>query len=188
MERQNELSFNKLYHAHSVMVYNLVLNYLQNEADAEEVTQDVFVKVYDSMHTFKANSSVKTWIYRIAVNKSLDALKARTRKKRSAFVSFLFGGTEYELQEMHHFNHPGAILEQKENIAKLFQAIDQLPEQQKTALILSKFEQQNNTEISEIMDISLSAVESLVFRAKKNLKEKIAKNLIDEQETVNFIV
>jgi RNA polymerase sigma factor (sigma-70 family) len=171
MKNEEALSFNQLYAEYSNMVYNLALNYLQNEPDAEEVSQDVFLKVYESMDTFQGKSSIKTWIYRITINKSLDALKAKTRKKRSLFVSFFLGGTDYELKNVHHFDHPGALLEQKENVALLFKAIDQLPEQQKTALILSKIESKNNTEISEIMQVSISSVESLVFRGKKKLKE-----------------
>tara|TARA_R110000823_G_scaffold116334_1_gene239345 strand:- start:361 stop:576 length:216 start_codon:yes stop_codon:yes gene_type:complete len=63
-------------------VYNVVLNYLQNVEDAEEVTQDVFVKVYQSLDSFKEESHIKTWIYIITINQSLDFIKEEEYKKK----------------------------------------------------------------------------------------------------------
>jgi RNA polymerase sigma-70 factor (ECF subfamily) len=76
-----------------------------------------------------------------------------------------------------NFDHPGILMEQKENAAILFSIINQLPENQKTAFILSKLDGLSNPEISEVMNLSISAIESLVFRAKQNLKEKLSKKL-----------
>jgi RNA polymerase sigma factor (sigma-70 family) len=68
-------------------VYNVALQYVQNKEDAEEITQDVFIKVYDKHLEFKGDSALKTWIYRITINTSLDYIKAKTRKKKSCFLS-----------------------------------------------------------------------------------------------------
>ena len=65
-----------------MLVYNVALNYLQNIEDAEEVTQDVFIKIYQSLATFKEESSLKTWVYRITINQSLDLIKKKNSKKR----------------------------------------------------------------------------------------------------------
>jgi RNA polymerase sigma factor (sigma-70 family) len=67
---------------HKDLVYNLALSYVQNSEDAEEITQDVFIAVYQSISSFKAQANIKTWIYRIAINKSLDFIKAKKRQKR----------------------------------------------------------------------------------------------------------
>jgi RNA polymerase sigma-70 factor (ECF subfamily) len=72
------------------MVYNLALQYTQNIEDAEEVAQDVFVSIYNSIDKFQANSKLSTWIYRITINKSLDFIKAKKTKKRFAFITNLF--------------------------------------------------------------------------------------------------
>ncbi len=172
--RSSSLDFETVYHNHKRMVYNLALQYVQNAEDAEEITQDVFVGVYHSLNTFKQESAIATWIYRITINKSIDYIKAARRKKRFAFITSLFaegsGALEHDLFE---FNHPGVQLEDKEAVAAIFKHINDLPDQQKTALILHKLEHKSQAEIAEIMQISAKAVESLVQRAKTNLAKKL---------------
>jgi RNA polymerase sigma factor (sigma-70 family) len=82
--------------------------------------------------------------------------------------------TNYEITKISDFEHPGILMENKENAALLFQTINKLPENQKTAFILSKIDELSNPEISEIMQLSISSVESSVFKAKTNLNEKLA--------------
>jgi RNA polymerase sigma-70 factor (ECF subfamily) len=156
------------------MVYNLALNYVQNVEDAEEITQDVFVSVYQSIHSFQENSSLSTWMYRITINKSLDFLKSKQRKKRFALLTSLFFDNSNDLKHNPpEFNHPGVLLEHKEALGKLFKVINELPNKQKTALILHKIEQKSQAEVAEIMNISLKAAESLIQRAKTNLSKKL---------------
>jgi RNA polymerase sigma factor (sigma-70 family) len=166
-------NFETLYNEHKILVYNVALNYLQNIEDAEEITQDVFVQLHESLSKFKEQSNIKTWIYRITINKCLDFIKHKTSQKRF----FIFGKkseNELELQNISTFEHPGILLENKENAAVLFKSINELNENQKTAFILSKVDGLSNPEISEIMQLSISSVESLVFRAKTTLKEKLS--------------
>lgn len=165
--------FQEVYNQYSALVYNVALNYLQNIEDAEEVTQDVFVKVHESMHQFKNNSTLKTWIYRITINKCLDFIKHKNSKKRF----FIFGNKadESELQKATTFEHPGILMENKEKAEMLFAVINELPENQKTAFMLSKLDGLSNPEIATVMEVSISSVESLVFRAKSTLKEKLSK-------------
>jgi RNA polymerase sigma-70 factor (ECF subfamily) len=169
----NQILFEKLYHEYKILVYNIALNYLQNTEDAEEITQDVFVQVHHSYHQFDQKSTLKTWIYRITINKSLDFIKHKNSKKRF----FIFGTksqSESDYLNATTFEHPGILLENKEKAAQLYAVINELPENQKTAFILSKIDGLSNPEISEIMQLSISAIESLVFRAKATLKEKLA--------------
>jgi RNA polymerase sigma-70 factor (ECF subfamily) len=168
------MTFEETYNKFSKLVFNLALQYVQNTEDAEEITQDVFVSVHQSLKLFQQNSEIKTWIYRIAINKSLDFIKAKNRKKRFAFISSLFHNDSNELINFsHHFNHPGILLEQKETVGIIFQHINLLPNKQKTVLILSKLEQKSQKEIAEIMNLSVKAVESLLHRAKTNLAKKL---------------
>jgi RNA polymerase sigma-70 factor (ECF subfamily) len=156
------------------MVYNLALQYVQNAEDAMDITQEVFVALHQSLTTFKGEAQLSTWVYRIAINKSLDFIKAKNRKKRFAWLTSLFNPDTNALQfDIHTFEHPGVILEQKEALAKIFRFINELSENQKTALILSKIEQKSQVEIAEIMNLSTKAVESLVQRAKQNLEKKL---------------
>lgn len=154
------------------MVFNTALSYVQNTEDAEEITQDVFVEVHQSIASFRGESSLKTWIYRITIHKSLDVLKYKQRKKRFAIITSLFQSPSEHAAEKHppDFVHPGVLLEDKEKATYLFNAINKLPENQKTAFILSKIEGLGNIEISTVMQNSVGAVESLLSRAKQNLK------------------
>jgi RNA polymerase sigma-70 factor (ECF subfamily) len=75
------MTFEEIYFEHHKMVYNLALQYVQNIEDAEEITQDVFIKVFDKINSFNNKSSMKTWVYRIAINQSLDFIKSKKSKK-----------------------------------------------------------------------------------------------------------
>ena len=170
---QQENSFQTLYNQYHILVFNVALNYLQNIEDAEEITQDVFIQVHASIEKFNERSSLKTWIYRITINKSLDFIKHKNSKKRF----FIFGNksqNENDYLNASHFEHPGILLENKEKAEVLYGVINELSENQKTAFILSKIDGLSNPEISEIMQLSISSVESLIFRAKSTLKEKLA--------------
>jgi RNA polymerase sigma factor (sigma-70 family) len=173
LKLKNNIFFKEIYYNYHIMVFNLALQYIQNQEDAEEITQDTFLQIFNSIETFKQNSSLKTWIFRITINKSLDFIKHKNSKKRF----FIFGKkyeNEFEIQNLTSFEHPDITFENQENTAFIFKVINQLPENQKTAFILSKIEEINNPEIAEIMKLSISAVESLIFRAKSNLKDKLS--------------
>lgn len=168
------MTFQQLYDTYNKMVYNLALQYVQNTEDAQEITQDVFVVIHQSINDYKQQSQISTWIYRIAINKSLDLIKAKKRRKRFVFLTSLFHPDNNEVRyDRSSFDHPGILLEQKEELGKIFKFINDLPANQKTALILSKIESKSQKEIAEIMDLSSKAVESLVQRAKTNLSKKL---------------
>ena len=164
-----KLNFEETYNQHKDMVFNLCLNYLQNPQDAEEATQDVFVKVHEKQSGFQEQSSLKTWIYRITANHCLDMLKARKRQKRFGFIKSLFGGEDSADFEVPDFNHPGVQLEDKEALEALYRRIDGLPDNQKTAILLKYLDDLPQKEIAEIMQLSVKAVESLLMRGKQNL-------------------
>lgn len=155
------------------MVYNTVLGFIQQADDAEDLTQNVFIKVFESINNFDSRSKLSTWIYRISVNESLDFIRRRNRKKRWAVVTGLFS-TENELLYQHaDLNHPGVLMENKERTNILFKAINLLPEKQRTAFLLQKTQERSQREIAEIMQLSEGAVEALLVRAKVNLKKSL---------------
>jgi len=156
------------------MVYNLAVNYVQHTEDAQEITQDVFVSIYRSMDKFENRASISTWIYRITINRCLDVLKARKRKKRLGFLVSIFDSTAGA--DPPSFDHPGIKMEQKEVMRQLFDYINELPPNQKTALLLTKTEQMSQADVAAIMGITPKAVESLVQRAKANLTARMSKN------------
>ena len=162
--------FDDMYSEHRTMVFNLALQYVQNIEDAEEITQDVFVKVFNNLHAYKKQASIKTWMYRIAINQSLDFIKSKNARKRNILSSiFSLNDTNHKIEPL-HFNHPGIILEQKEAYQKIFEAINRLPNNQKTVIILLKIEEKTQAEAAKIMDLNVKALESLFQRAKKKLE------------------
>ena len=172
----DDKAFSTLYDTYKNRVFNTVLGYLQNREEAEEVAQDVFIEVFRSSSNFKGESSESTWIYRIAINKSLDHLRHKGRKKRFAFLQSLFNADTGALQhDVPHFEHPGILLENKDKAAILFKAIDTLSESQKTAYILSFVEDLSGKEVAEVMNLSPKAVESLLQRAKAGLRKELEK-------------
>lgn len=167
-------AFEKLYRSFSDKVYNIALSYSKNVEDAEEITQDVFLKMYRNAASFNNNSSLSTWVYRIVVNTSLNYLK-----KKNRFTLFKSAYTDTESIE---FNHPGVQLEQKENAKLLFKGIDCLPDRQKTAFILSYIEWLPRQEVADIMGISLKSAESLLQRAKQTLRIRLMEMFPDRRK------
>ena len=163
----DQKAFAQLYQLFSEKVYNTALSYTQNKTDAEEITQEVFILIFRKANQFKGDSTISTWIYRITVNVSLNYLKAQKRRSISPWKK--------ERDDASDFNHPGVLLENKENASELFRIIKQLPENQKTAIILSFIEDLPRQEVADVMELSLKAVESLLQRAKKNLRKQLKK-------------
>ena len=174
--KSERLNFEEIYIEYSNLVFNLALQYVQSKEDAQEIAQDVFLKVYDKFDSFNENSTLKTWIYRITINTSLDFIKAKKRNKRGFFYSALRIDDPEKIVPLPNFEHPGFIMENKEAAEKIFQAINDLPEDQKTALILMRLDQKTQAETAEIMNKTTKAVESLFQRAKMNLNTILNKN------------
>lgn len=167
-------AFKQFYDLFKERVYNTCLSHLQNESEAEEATQDVFIEIYKNACSFQQMSAASTWVYRIAVNKCIDRIRYNKRQKRFGFISSIFNNDTGELQhDPVEFNHPGIVFENKDKAAKLFAAIAQLPDNQQSAFILKQVEGLPQKEVAKIMDMTEKAVESLLQRAKGNLRKSL---------------
>ena len=165
-----------LYDEYSTKVYNTIISYTKNTEDAQEVLQDVFLSVFETSSKFQFNSSVSTWIYRITINKSLDFLRKKNSVKRKGIFTSLFrNDTQELLHDPADFVHPGVKLENAEDAKLLFRVIDELSENQKTAFILTQIDGLSQLEAADIMEVSRKSVESLLQRAKANLRGALKK-------------
>jgi len=174
LQQKSETAFRELVDLYQNRVYNTCLGLLQNDEEAEEAAQDVFIEIYKSIDKFRGDAKLSTWMYRIATTKSLERIRKRKTQKRFAFLQSLTGGDQdYESTSNATFDHPGVILENKEHAQALFKAIKELPESQRVAFTLHKVEGLPYQEISEVLETSVSSVESLMFRARKNLQKKL---------------
>lgn len=172
MNNAEQAAYSEFVKIFGSKVYNTVLGILQNREDAEDLTQEIFVSIFKSIHQFRGDSKLTTWIYRITVSKCYEFLRKKNTKKR--FVIFHQQKEDQELSPLDtipDFEHPGIQLEKKEMSRILFAAIAKLPENQKTAFVLSKIEILSYAEIAEVMGLTVSSVESLLFRAKQNLQK-----------------
>ena len=142
---------------------------MKNIEEAQDMAQEVFIHVYQNISKFKGDSKLSTWIYRIATNKCLEEIRRKGRKKRSAQLSNI--ADESVKNKAADFFHPGVALEDQERASILFEAIEKLPDQQKIVFTLAKVEQLSYDEISKAMEKSVGSIESLLFRAKKNLQK-----------------
>jgi RNA polymerase sigma factor (sigma-70 family) len=173
IKKGDNLSFKILIDLYKSKIYNTSLSILQNQLDAEDLVQEVFLEIYNSIKDFKGDSKLSTWIYQITIRKAIDELRKRKRKKRFAIIYRLT--TNNEQQKTNYdkpdFIHPGVILENKEKAAILFKSIDKLPPNQKIAYTLNKIEGLSYEETAKIMKTSVPSVESLLQRAKENLRK-----------------
>ena len=173
--KNKDRAFNYLVETYASLIFNACIGILRNQEDAEDITQEVFTAAYLSLEKFEGKSKLSTWLYSIALNQSKDFLRSKSRKQRSGI------SIELEKEESHNvpkgtinFEHPGVQLENKERAAIFFDAVDQLTENQKSAFIMHKIDGMSYIEVGEIMNISISSVESLMFRAKKRLQDLLS--------------
>ncbi len=183
LRNKSRIAYAKLLDDFQHKVYGTCLSFVPNKEDAEDIAQEVFVEVFNSISKFKGQSKLSTWIYRIATNKCLEFIRKRNTKKRFAFLQSLTGDG-FEIDKTNYFtemNHPGIILENKEKSDTLFFAINGLPEAQRLVFTLHKVDGKSYQEVSDITEKSLSSVESLMFRAKKNLQKALGNFYKNEQ-------
>lgn len=173
LKNGDESAFKLIVDTRKDLVYNTALGLLQSAEDAEDITQEVFIKVYESVHQFKGESAFSTWLYKIAVTKSLELIRSRKRKKRFAFITSILSENNELKHDPPEFHHPGIQLDNRERAATLFKAIAKLPDNQRVAFTLHKLEGVSYIEIGDVMQLSVSAVESLIHRAKSNLKKDL---------------
>ena len=174
LQQGNEQAFKQLVENYQKQVVNTCFGIVHNTEDAEDIAQEVFIEVFRSVQNFRADSKLSTWLYRIAVNRSLNFIRDNKRKKWfQSFEDTVFAKNAQVNIPAGHHETPSEELENTQRATILHEAIDSLPDNQKTAFTLNKYEDLSYKEISEVMDLSVSSVESLIHRAKLKLQKKL---------------
>jgi RNA polymerase sigma-70 factor, ECF subfamily len=167
-------SVERLILKHQQRVYNAILKLCGNSDDAAELTQDTFVRVIQNIKTFKGQSSFYTWLFRIAVNLTLNFCKKNSR------VSFQPMNSELDEELKHQLKdylidktspQPPQIAAAKEMHSLLLKALEKLDADQRAVIVLRDIEQMNYTQIAETLDIEIGTVKSRIARGRKNLRE-----------------
>ena len=169
----DETACAELVAAHQRMVYGLAFNLLGNRDDALDLSQDVFLRVFRTLSSFRGQSALRTWIYRIVVNQARNRQRWWRRRHRAEQVSLddylrNFGDLEARQDIL-----PDRLLASKETAAKIWQAMDRLPFEQRTALILREVDGLRYDEIAYSLDVAVGTVKSRLTRARQALRAEL---------------
>jgi len=165
-------------------VIKTAYNFTDNMDDAEDIAQDVCIEILESVKHFRGDSSLSTWIYRLTVNKSLNFIRKNKRKQLvrqfETFFRIAANGAWNGIPEPYSTEDP---VQKNESRILLDDAVSRLPENQKTAFILNKYEEMSYKQVAEVMNLSLSSVESLLQRAKQNLQKSLIAQFSEYSKT-----
>ena len=174
IKKQDQNAFSHLVDLYATMVYSVVFKMIGSKEDSEDITQEVFSTIWTTIDSFKGDSLLKTWIYRVAINKTHEFLRKKNRKKRKGFhIPIEDKSNLIPLNEQ----TPGEVLEYQELERAFHQSLSKIPQNQQIAFLLNRFEGMSYHEIALEMKTSHSAVESLIFRAKQNLTKLMKKHM-----------
>ncbi len=170
----DEVAFGKLINAYQRRIFHFIRGMVRNNEDAEDLTQEVFVKAFFNIRSLKSASSFKSWLFRIAYNLTLDNI----RKKRPKVVD-----TEEHLHESYiDSSNPKQELNRDHMRSHVKRCLDLMPEQQRNILVLCDLEGLSYQEISESLNIPFGTVQSRIFYARKKLRELLEKTGISESD------
>lgn len=172
--RGDEDAFEILVNRHQTSVLNLVYRFIGDRTQAKDLAQEVFIRVWQAAKTYKPEAKFTTWIYRITANLCFNELKSSRRKRWYSFNRSDEDG-EHTFEETLVDSTPSAenILLEKERSREISDALQGLPDNQRMALVLKRYDALSYQEIAQIIGCSVSAVESLLVRAKRALQEKL---------------
>jgi RNA polymerase sigma-70 factor (ECF subfamily) len=172
----NSDDYRFLVEKYQQMVFRTCIGFVHSKDDADDLTQDVFIQAYQALQRFKGDSAFSTWLYRIAVNASLNKVRKSPLKNLLQRIENYTGkkNEQEALVSVSNGDDPENMLIRQEQIEAVRHALDTLPENQRTAIILSKYDDLSQKEIAEIMNTTEGAVEALLQRAKKNLRDKLS--------------
>jgi RNA polymerase sigma factor (sigma-70 family) len=166
-------AFREVVRRHQSLVLNCAYKFLRNNESAEDLTQEVFVEVFESIGSFRAEAQLSTWIYRITVTKALNKIKSLKRKRRFAALLSLSGDLDQPTQ-LQDPSAPDTVLENSERAGILTRALEKIPANQRIAFTLSQVEGMSYEQIAKVMNSSLPSVESLIHRARLNLRKRLS--------------
>ncbi len=176
----NTNSFATLVDRYKDMVYTLAIKMLNNKEEAEEIAQDTFIKVFNSLSKFKGESKFSTWVYKVTYNTCLDALK---KKKKINNVSYIEDFSEHQTKALEGILDS---IDEKERNQAIQQCLEELPSDEAFLVTLYYFDDQSVEEIAKVMNISTDNVKVKLFRTRKKLatilKRRLEPEMLDYYE------
>jgi len=168
-------AFSVLVNRHRDAVVNLTYRYLGNRTDAEDLAQDVFIRVHRARGSYRPEAKFTTWLYRVAVNASLNEVRNRKNRPTHGAAQLPGGESEGFIPALADENagSPPAEAERSELQRQVRAAVEELPERQRMALLLNKFHGLSYEDLASTMEMSIPAIKSLLVRARENVRRRI---------------
>jgi len=174
VQQGEKSAFNLLVQKYQHRVIKLVSRYVRNPADAQDVAQDVFIRAYRALASFRGDSAFYTWIYRIAINTSKNFLAADARRPHDIDATFDDDGERFEIEEQQaSLDTPERLLLTDEIQRTVLDAIDKLPDDLRAALTLRELDGLSYEEIANVMDCPIGTVRSRIFRAREAVDARL---------------
>ncbi|WP_232066271.1 RNA polymerase sigma factor [Hymenobacter sp. BT18] len=177
LQAGSEAAFRTLVERYQNRIYRTVLALLRSPEEAEDVAQEVFVEVYQTIGRFRGEAALSTWLYRLATSRALKHRRRAQARKRFAFFTSLLGFDNKLVPEPADNAHPQAQLEGQQQVELLLAHIARLPDQQQVAFTLRHEQDLSYEEIAAVLNTTVPAVESLLFRARKTLRTHLQPSL-----------
>jgi RNA polymerase sigma-70 factor (ECF subfamily) len=170
----DESAFEILVGRHQASVWNLIYRFIGDRTQVKDLAQEVFIRVWQSAKGYEPKAKFTTWIYKITSNLCLNEIKSARRRRWFQFLRF-GENQENTIEEIliDPSPSPEDLLLSREQSCRITDALQSLPDNQRLALILKRYDDLSYQEIAKILNCSVSAVESLLVRAKRNLQEKL---------------
>ena len=169
----SEAAFRTLVERYQARIYRTVFSLLHNAEEAEDVAQEVFVDVYQTIGRFRGEAALSTWLYRLATSRALKNLRRARTKKRFAYFTSLLGFDNEVLHEPPDHAHPHTLLEGQQQLELLLAHLARLPDQQQVAFSLRHEQELSYEQIAAVLGTTVAAVESLLFRARQTLRKHV---------------
>jgi RNA polymerase sigma-70 factor, ECF subfamily len=184
LRKGDRAAFVELLRRHQEPILNLSYRFLGDRDEAEDLTQDVFLRLYRARESYRPDAKFTTWLYRIASNACLNALRARKGRRSVSLDGFgreSNGTTPAPMQlEDPKSEAPSETLLRDEMADRVRKIVNALPDTQRLAIVLNKYQDLSYEEVAEAMDLSVMAVKSLLFRARERIKERLAPYVREE--------
>jgi RNA polymerase sigma-70 factor (ECF subfamily) len=182
LRRGDRSAFETIVRRHQEPMLNLAYRFLGDRDEAEDLAQEIFLRVYRARATYRPDAKFTTWLYRIASNACLNAL--RSRKNRPGISLDSLAGEDGRCSPVSAGDtktvSPPAVLIRGETAQRVREIVSELPESQRLAIVLNRYQDLSYLEVAETMNLSVMAVKSLLFRARERIKERIAPYLGEE--------
>ncbi|MFZ5476006.1 MAG: sigma-70 family RNA polymerase sigma factor [Myxococcota bacterium] len=164
-------AYRPLVERYQSRLYSMVLGMVRDSEEARDIVQNAFIKAYQSLGSFRIESSFYTWLYRIAMNLAIDACRKTKRRRTTGYDEAVASrDDDGAILELHHVDSPQRALQRKQLQEKIFRALDELSEDQREVILLREVEGLSYKEIAEAMDIPEGTVMSRLFYARKRLQ------------------